>query len=219
MQTLPKELIVQISESLTFEELQNLASTCKDYYNIFYKDIKDLQAIEKVLKSYYIRVIVSKYWIIDYKFYIYNTKRALKMCYDRRDLNTKLLHRYLPNIEPSVVMKRYEYDRELHKEVLVETKKIDFQLFLDIVISSYLQNLNELNEEEKNNTNDDDELFDMNEYYERTEQIYQCYYNKGIEKALKILKDTIKHPKVMFRLLLNANSKSTLHWTSSKSYV
>jgi hypothetical protein len=70
MNNLPNELIVKISESLSLEELQNLASTCKDYYDMFHKDIKDLQAIEKVLKSHYIRVIVSKYWIIAYKFYI-----------------------------------------------------------------------------------------------------------------------------------------------------
>jgi hypothetical protein len=35
----------------------------------------------------------------------------------------------------------------------------------------------------------------MNEYYERTDQIYQCYYDKGIEKAQKMLKDTIKQLK------------------------
>jgi hypothetical protein len=195
MQTLPNELIVKISESLTLEELQNLASTCKNYYNIFYKDIKDLQAIEKVLKSYYLRVTFADYWGISHKFYIYNTKRALKMCYDRKDLNTKLLHRYLPNIKPFVIMKRYEHDRELQEDIAVEMKKVDFQLFLDIVITSYLHNLNECNEEEKNITNGDDESFDMSEYYERTDQIYQCYYDKGIEDTLKILKDTIKHSK------------------------
>jgi hypothetical protein len=86
MQTLPNELIVKISESLTFEELQNLASTCKNYYNIFYKDIKDLQAIEKVLKSYYLRVIVLECnHYISHQFYIYNTERALEMRYDRKD--------------------------------------------------------------------------------------------------------------------------------------
>jgi hypothetical protein len=99
MQTLPNELIVKISESLPLTELQNLASTCKDYYDMFYKDIKDLQAIEKVLKSYYLRVVVSECnHYISHKFFIYNTKRALEICYDRKDLNTKLLRKYLPNI-------------------------------------------------------------------------------------------------------------------------
>jgi hypothetical protein len=98
-------------------------------------------------------------------------------------------------------MKRYEYDPKLRKEVLVETKKVDFQIFLDIVITSYLQNLNEQNEEELNLTNGEDGLFDMNEFYERTEQIYQCYNDKGIEDTLKMLVDTIKRA----RLYTNCN--------------
>jgi hypothetical protein len=70
---------------------------------------------------------------------IYNTKGALKWCYKKQYLNTRLLDKYTANTTP---MKRYAYDRDLRKEIPVETKKVDFQLFLDIVISSYLHNLN-----------------------------------------------------------------------------
>jgi hypothetical protein len=75
MQTLPNELIVEISKSLIFSELQSLASTCKDYYYMFYKDIKDLQTIEKALQRYYIKLIFSvNYDTEEYCFYIHNTK-------------------------------------------------------------------------------------------------------------------------------------------------
>jgi hypothetical protein len=69
-------------------------------------------------------------------------------------------------------MKRYEYDRDLGEDIPVEMKRVDFQFFLDTVTSSYLHNLNECNEEELNLTNGEDGLFDMNEYYEKTEQVY-----------------------------------------------
>jgi hypothetical protein len=54
-------------------------------------------------------------------------------------LNTKLLDRYKASITPYVIMKRY--DRDLCKKIPVETKKVDFQFFLDTVTSSYLHNI------------------------------------------------------------------------------
>jgi hypothetical protein len=78
MQNLPNKLIVKISESLSLAELQNLASTCKNYYDMFHKDIKDLRFIEKVLKHYYYRFrIIDKANDSIYIFYVYNTKKAL----------------------------------------------------------------------------------------------------------------------------------------------
>jgi hypothetical protein len=196
MQKLPNEIIAEISKTLNFQDLKSLASTCKDYNNILYKEIKDLIAMEKALQRYYIRVEVSEYGILRYKFHIYNTKAAIKWIYKKnKHLNTKLLDKYTDSFTPYVVMKRYEYDYDLHKEIAVETKKVDFQFFLDTVTSSYLHNLEESNNEELNNTNGNDQLFDMHEYYVKVEEIDECFHNIGIEDTLKLLKVTIKYPK------------------------
>jgi hypothetical protein len=70
MQNLPNELVDEISKSLTLQGLKSLASTCKNYNDLLDKDIKDLSAIERALNNYYIRVMVSGYWCLIYKFYI-----------------------------------------------------------------------------------------------------------------------------------------------------
>jgi hypothetical protein len=196
MQNPPNEIIVEISKSLNIRDLRSLASTSKNYNDLLYKDIKDLSSIERALNNYYIKVTVSEYGLLTYKFHIYNTKAAIKWCYRKnKHLNTKLLDKYIDSFTPYIIMKRCEYDRDLRKEILVETKKVDFQFFLDTVTSSYIHNLEECNNEELNNTDGNDQLFGMNEYYVRIEEIDGCFHNRGIEDTLKLLKDTIKYPK------------------------
>jgi hypothetical protein len=200
MNNLPNELIVKISESLSLTEPQSQASTYKEYYDMFYKDIKDLQAIEKALKSYYLKVTVSvNYSTAEYRFCLYIIKRALELCYARKDLNATLLCKYETRIKPYFIRKRYECKGR--EENIVEYKKVDFKLFLDVVITSYLEHLNNENEEELNLTEGEEGLFDMDEYYEKPDEIYQCYQEKGIEDSLKMLVETIK--KFILIVMLN----------------
>jgi hypothetical protein len=128
MQNLPNELIVEISKSLPLAELQSLASTCKDYYYIFYKDIKDLHTIMKALKRYYIKVIVSaNYCTEEYSFYVYNTKYSIDTCCSKNTVDANLLHKYVDHIKPHVFMKVYKY--KFNKEEFVECKVIDIKIF------------------------------------------------------------------------------------------
>jgi hypothetical protein len=196
MQNLPNEIIVEISKSLNIRDLRSLASTCSEYKNLIHKDIKELSTIEKALSKHYIKVTVSEFGWLTYKFYIYNTKESLKWCRKNKDLNTKLLDKYINSFTPYVIMKRYEIDRNLFEEVPVEVKKVDFQFFLDTVTSSYIQHLENVNNEEIHNTDGYDYLFDMNQYYVKIEEIDSCFHNKGIEATLKLLRDTIRYPKI-----------------------
>jgi hypothetical protein len=196
MQNLPNEIIVEISKSLNIQDLRSLASTCNEYKNLIYRDIKELSIIEKALNKHYIRVTVSEFDWLTYKFYIYNTKESLKWYRKKKNLNTKILDKYINSFTPYVVMKRYEIDRDIHEEVPVEVKKVDFQVFLDIVTSSYIRHLENANNEEINNTDGYDYLFDMNQYYVKIEEIDECFHNKGIEETLELLKKTIKYPKL-----------------------
>jgi uncharacterized protein (DUF2164 family) len=93
-------------------------------------------------------------------------------------------------------MKRYEIDRNLFEEVPVEVKKVDFQFFLTEVTSSYIRHLENTNNEEIHNTDGYDYLFDMNQYYRKIEEIDSCFHNNGIEDTLKLLRETIKYPKL-----------------------
>jgi hypothetical protein len=176
--------------------LRSLASTCNEYNDLLYKDIKELSTIEKALNRHYIKVTVSEFGWLTYKFYIYNTKESLKWCRKNKGLNTKLLDKYINSFTPYVIMKRYEIDPVLREEVPVETKKVDFQFFLSEVTSSYIQHLENENNEEIHNTNGYDQLFDMHQYYVKIEEIGECFHNKGIEETLKLLRKTIKYPKL-----------------------
>jgi hypothetical protein len=155
MQNLPNEIIYEISKSLNnIRDLRSLASTCKEYKDLLYKDIeaKELSTIEEALKKYYIRVEVYHVSGLAYKFYIYNTRKALKWCRKKKDLNTLVLDKYINRFTPYVIMKEYEFDPDLRKEIPVKVEKVDFQTFLTIVTSDYIQNLENENNEEIHNT-------------------------------------------------------------------
>jgi hypothetical protein len=195
MQNIPNEIICKISKSLSIQDLRSLASTCNEYKNLIHKDIKELSTIEKELKKYYIRVEVLHDGWLAYKFYIYNTKKALKWCRKKKDLNTKILDKYINSFTPYVIMKEYEVDLDLRKEIPVKVEKVDFQTFLSIVTSDYIQNLERIDNGEIYNPNGYDQLFSINQYYVKIEEIDECFHNKGIEETLELLKETIKRPK------------------------
>jgi hypothetical protein len=128
MQSLPNELIVEISKTLPLEDIQSLASTCKIYRELLYKDIKNLKAmIMKDLKKNNIRITVTKNWNLSYKFCIYNTKKIVrKVCKKKGCFGGKIYEHFI-NTKPYIIMKRYRFIPDLYKNSVAENKMVDFQ--------------------------------------------------------------------------------------------
>jgi hypothetical protein len=91
MQNLPNELIVEISKTLTLQDLKSLASTSQEYKALLDKVIKDVQEIDKYIKeTYYIKVTIREDRNAAYRFYIYNTRDAIDFCRFKHNFNRKL---------------------------------------------------------------------------------------------------------------------------------
>jgi hypothetical protein len=195
MQSLPNELIVEISKTLPLEDIQNLASTCKIYRDLLYEDIQKLkEMIMKDLKKNYIRITVAKDWNLLYKFCIYNTKRIVRKVCKKRGCFGGKIYEHLINTKPYIIMKRYMFIPDLYKNIVAEKKMVDFQFLLDTVINSYIHNLDEVNEEEM--FENDNELFNVNEYYSMADSVNH-FYEKGedIDEVIYALKDVVNYPK------------------------
>jgi hypothetical protein len=92
-------------------------------------------------------------------------------------------------------LKVYKY--KFNKEELVECKVIDFKILLELVITKYLEHLNNQNQEELHLTEVEDSLFDMEEFHEKTNEILTNYDEKGIEEdSLRMLIKTVKRSKL-----------------------
>jgi hypothetical protein len=72
MQNIPNELVIEITKTLTFQDLKSLASTSKKYNDLLNMVVKDIEAIEKHIKeTYYIKVTIREDRNVAYRFYIY----------------------------------------------------------------------------------------------------------------------------------------------------
>jgi predicted DNA-binding ArsR family transcriptional regulator len=71
MQNIPNELIVEISKSITLQDLKSFASTSQEYKALLDKVVKEVEEIDKYIKeTYHIRVTIREDRNIAYRFYI-----------------------------------------------------------------------------------------------------------------------------------------------------
>jgi hypothetical protein len=91
-------------------------------------------------------------------------------------------------------METYEHDSELDKDIPVKTEEIDFQTFLNLVTSSYLDNIKSCHEIAKNIL-DYDDIFIVEEYKMEVNKVLESYNKTNdIDKTLELLKEVTKYP-------------------------
>jgi hypothetical protein len=163
LQSLPNELIAQISEHLDPKDLVKFASTCKDYKDLFSKEVQDYKDIARELKdTYYHEVSVCKGRYVRYKYFVYNIKEAMIWC-KNKVLNRKLLEKYIVNVNPiRVIVMSYTYNSDLDEYTEVNSRKMDFEVFLYYISKEYLNHIEECNKIYKRVTDGENgDLYEM----------------------------------------------------------
>jgi hypothetical protein len=78
MQSLPIEIIAEISSHLKFKDVAHFSSTCKDYRDLLSKEVEEYKNIAEIIKETYYHIIsVVMEPEITYDYYVYNIDKAM----------------------------------------------------------------------------------------------------------------------------------------------
>jgi hypothetical protein len=158
MQSLPNEIVIEISKYLTPADIVHLSSTCKEYKDILDKTVKKLDEFysNRCFEVYIVTSPITSY--------IYTVHLRKSKC-------------------TRVVVKKRVYVEELCKNVeLDETNEISFDMFLYYTGKSYLRLFENINSQ------CDDEIFDMNKMRNRVNKLIEIYKKRGALDTMLLFK-------------------------------
>jgi hypothetical protein len=158
MQSLPNEIVIEISKYLAPADIVHLSSTCKEYKDILDKTVKEL---DEFYSNRFFEVYIVANPITSY---IYTVHLRKSKCI-------------------RVVVKKWVYVEELCKSVeLDETNEISFDMFLYYAGKLYLRLFENIN------SRCDDEIFDMNKMRNRVNKLIETYKKRGALDTMLLFK-------------------------------
>jgi hypothetical protein len=161
MQSLPNEIVIEISKYLAPADVVHLSSTCKEYKVILDKAVKFYKKVDEFYSNRFFEVYIVANPITSY---VYTVHLKKSKCI-------------------SVVVKKRVYVEELCKNVeLDETNEISFDMFLYYAGRLYLSIFENIN------SRCDEEIFDMNMMRKRVIKIIETYKKHGALKAMILFK-------------------------------
>jgi hypothetical protein len=158
MQSLPNEIVIEISKYLAPADIVHLSSTCKEYKDILDKTVKKLDEFysNRCFEVYIVTSPITSY--------IYTVHLRKSKC-------------------TRVVVKKRVYVEELCKSVeLDETNEISFDMFLYYAGKSYISIFENIN------STCHDEIFDINMMRNRVNKLIETYKKRGALMTMKLFK-------------------------------
>jgi hypothetical protein len=152
MQSLPNEIIVEISKYLAPTDIVRLSSTCKEYKDILDKAVNFYKKIDELYSNRCFKVCIVSSPIMSYIYKVYIRK-------------SKCIR---------VTVKKCVYIEETCENVeLDETNEMSFDMFLYYAGKSYLGLF------EHFNSQCDDEIFNINKMRNRVNKLIETYKKQG----------------------------------------
>jgi hypothetical protein len=152
MQSLPNEIIIEISKYLAPVDIVRLSSTCKEYKDIFDKTVKGYKKLDEICSNRCFEVYIVTSPITSYVYTVYLRKSKCTR----------------------VVVKKRVYVEELCKSVeLDESNEISFDMFLYYAGKSYIGIFENIN------SRCNDEIFNINMMRNRVKKLIETYKKRG----------------------------------------
>jgi hypothetical protein len=140
MQNLPLEIIAEISGHLKLKDFAHFSSTCKEYRDLFSKDIEEYKNIDEIVKgTCYYKVSIAMSPEVTYDYYVYVVDEGIDF-YKQKYNKHKLLDKFINSIEPvTVILKPKVYSSESGEYVETgESRKKSFDSLLYYVCKSFI---------------------------------------------------------------------------------